>query len=60
MIVRPEYAGAEGVEPSIAVLETAVMPFNYAPSCFQLNNYTMRTAGEQFGYHNSLFCFNFF
>jgi len=20
----------------------------------------MRTAGEQFGYHNSLFCFNFF
>ena len=24
-------AGAEGVEPSLTVLETAVKPFNYAP-----------------------------
>lgn len=24
-------AGAEGIEPSIAVLETAVIPLNYAP-----------------------------
>ena len=24
-------AGAEGIEPSMAVLETAVIPFNYAP-----------------------------
>lgn len=25
------YAGLEGIEPPIAVLETAVIPFNYSP-----------------------------
>lgn len=31
MIVRPEYAGVEGIEPSLAVLETAVLPLNDTP-----------------------------
>ncbi len=31
MIVRPEYAGVDGIEPSLLVLETNVLPLNDTP-----------------------------
>jgi hypothetical protein len=40
MIVRPGYAGPEGIEPPIEVLETSVMPFNYGPKICILFDYT--------------------
>jgi hypothetical protein len=33
-------AGAEGIEPPLTVLETAVLPFNYAPILKIPLNYT--------------------
>ncbi len=33
MIVHPEFAGVEGIEPPVAVLETAGLPLTDTPSC---------------------------
>ncbi|KKR90198.1 MAG: hypothetical protein UU39_C0017G0002 [Candidatus Woesebacteria bacterium GW2011_GWD1_41_12] len=40
-------AGAEGIEPPLTVLETAVLPFNYAPKCsyYTLNDSVLKKRG---------------
>ena len=36
------FAGLEGIEPPIAVLETAVIPFNYSPSGIKVIYYKLK------------------
>lgn len=40
-------AGAEGIEPPLTVLETAVLPFNYAPiaNVLYLNSLPQKNTG---------------
>ena len=45
--LRTKQAGAEGIEPPLTVLETAVLPFNYAPKCsyYTLNDSVLKKRG---------------
>lgn len=44
-----QLAGAEGIEPSLLVLETSVLPLNYAPN-FPEENYSESLLKDNMGF----------